>query len=373
MRVVQIVPVVRVGSGVEAVAHHLETEWRNLGIDTQQFTLRDAGGSWLPEPGQGLLGRLQLALRVIWFSAAGSIIARRRWKTPAADTVVICHNDVLFGDVYVNHGILYAAMRARGHSLTRMARNPLHLFTWARDAIRYAGTRHRVIVNLTRAEDEQLRRTYPRVTPRTVVIGNGVDIEHYRPFSGDREALRRELGLPVDARLGVFVGHEYARKGLPQSMEALGHLPADVHLVVVGGTDDMIARASRSAATLGLSGRVHFAGRQGDVRPWLHAADFLVFPSRYEAYSLVVLEAMATGLPVVVTPVGAVPELVLDGVNGAVVDLNAGSVAEGIARLLAGDPTELSLAARRTAEEHSWEAVARRYARLFETILAERG
>lgn len=51
MRIVQVVPVVQVGSGVEAVAHHLEQEWQALGITTEQFTLKEAGGSWLPNQG----------------------------------------------------------------------------------------------------------------------------------------------------------------------------------------------------------------------------------------------------------------------------------------------------------------------------------
>lgn len=373
MRVVQIVPIVRVGSGVEAVAHHLEAEWRRLGIDTQRFTLRDAGGAWLPEPGQGIAGRLQLAVRVVWFSAVGSVLARRRWKSRDDATIVICHNDVLFGDVYVNHGILYAAMKARGHSVARMARNPLHLFTWARDALRYAGRRHSVVVNLTQAEDKLLRHTYPRVAPRTVVIGNGVDIDRYQPFKGDRDELRRSLGLPVDARFGVFVGHEYGRKGLPQSVEALLDLPDDVHLIVVGGTEDMIADATRHVVALGLAGRVHFVGRQSDPRPWMRAADVFVFPSLYESYGLVVLEALAMGLPVVATATGAVPELVTDGVTGRIVTPTPDSIAEGISAILSDDPVAMGASARRTAEEHSWAAVARRYLQLFETILEERG
>lgn len=372
MRIVQVVPVVQVGSGVEAVAHHLEQEWQALGITTEQFTLKEAGGSWLPEPGPGVRGKLTLVARVVWFSTVGSLIAHQRWHRRPDDTIVICHNDVLFGDVYVNHGILRVAMQARGHSLLRMLRNPLHVFTWLRDAIRYASRGHRTIVNLTRAEDELLAKTYPRIAPPTVVIGNGVDITRYQPFTGSKRKLRTELGLPVDAKLGVFVGHEYARKGLPQAIEALQRLPDEVHLVVVGGTSDMIADTTNHIDVLGLSGRVHFTGRQNDPRPWMRASDWLVFPSLYESYGLVVLEALAMGLPVIATATGAVPDVVVDGSNGQIVSATPESIAKGTEAVLAADPVVLSRAARRTAEQHSWAEVAQQYLRLFEKILDAR-
>ena len=89
--------------------------------------------------------------------------------------------------------------------------------------------------------------------------------------------------------------------------------------MVVGGTPDMIAsEAAREPATA-LAHRLVFVGAHSDPRPWLHAADVLAMPSAYESYGLVVLEALACGVPVVATPTGCVPDVVTDGVNGAVV------------------------------------------------------
>lgn len=371
MRIVQIVPEVRTGSGVEAVAYHLETEWQRLGIETERFTLQQAAGGWLPAAGPGLSGKLVTLIRVVWFSTVGTLMARRRFGRRSSDTVVICHNDVVFGDVYVNHGVLAAAMAARGHGMARMIRNPLHLFTWVRDALRYRSATHQVVVNLTTVEDDLLRQTYPRIRPRTVVIGNGVDTDRYQPAGMPTSRLRDELQLPAGP-LGLFIGHEFARKGLPLAVRALLQLPADVHLVVVGGTSDMIAQARRKIASLGLSERVHFAGRQADPRPWLEAADFLVFPSRYEAFPLVLLEALSAGLPVVTSQAGAAPDLIRNGVNGELVALEPAAIAAGIAKVLKADPTRMRAAARLSAEQHSWAAVAKRYLALFDEILAAR-
>lgn len=372
MRIVQVVPEVAIGRGVEAVAYHLEREWRALGHEVERFTLREAGGGWLPQPGPGLRGKLTVLGRVLWFTGPGSVAARRRWGKPDGDTVVVCHNDALVGDVYVNHGILAVAMKARGHGLARMLRNPLHVFTYVRDKARFAGTTHRYVVNQTTQSDRDLRDTYGRVRPRTVVIGNGVDTERYAPDAAERERIRATLGIPADAVVGVFVGHEYARKGLPAIVDALPGLPEDFHLIVVGGTPDLVATNRRQVVARGVAQRVHHVGMQSDPRPYLHAADVLVFPSAYESFSLVVTEALACGLPVVATPTGSVPDLIKDGVNGFVTDGTPEGVAQGICGYLASNRPVMAAAARATAERHSWRAVAQQYLNLFERVLAER-
>jgi UDP-glucose:(heptosyl)LPS alpha-1,3-glucosyltransferase len=84
-------------------------------------------------------------------------------------------------------------------------------------------------------------------------------------------------------------------------------------------------------------------------------------PSAYESYGLVVLEALACGVPVVATATGCVPDVVVDGATGAIVDGTAEALAEGLARVLAADAGPVREAARATAEQHSWAMVARSY------------
>lgn len=376
MRIVQIAPEIAPGSGVGGVAFQLEAAWRRAGIATARFTLDDAHGTRLPAPGAGVRGKLALLVRVAWFSTVGTVAARRavaRWRAEPSTgpTIVICHNDVLAGDVYVNHGILRVAMQARGSYAWRMLRNPLHLFTSARDALRYRSRAHRVVVNLTRAEEQALRRTYPRLRARTAVIGNGVDTTRFRPPSAtERRAAREAAGVPDDTTHVVFVGHEYDRKGLPLLVAAIRAVPG-VHVSVVGGTADMVAAMDERARALGVGDRVHFAGQVPDPLPWLHAADALALPSAYEANALVVLEALACGVPVVATPVGYAPEVIVDGKNGYLVSRTADDVARALAALAAAPPADreaMSRAARGSAEAHDWDAVAARYLELFVTL-----
>jgi len=359
--IVQIAPEIEPGRGVEAVAHHLEQEFRRAGARVDRFTMSDARGDWLPSSRGGLTGRAVHALRVAWFSTVGTTLARRYLaRNPGA--VAICHNDVLAGDVYVNHGILQVAMRARGRYAGRMVRNPLHLFTAARDHLRYRSGAHRVVVNLTGQEDLDLRATYPGLRPGTVVIGNGVDVDRFAPPTPEeRQAARAALGLEEGDVAMLFVGHEFERKGLPAVLDALTALPPTVHLVVVGGTPDMIAALVRSATAKGVQDRLHAVGADPEPQRYFHAAELLVFPSAYESFGLVVLEAMACGLPVVATAVGCVVDVVDDGVNGFVVDGSARQIRDRVLAVVSADREAMGRAARRTAEAHGWPRVAREY------------
>lgn len=360
--IVQICPEIAPGSGVGGVAYHLEKEWQSRGVVVERFTLEDVFGSWIPRLSGGVTGKIALLIRVLWFSTAGTIIARRKLRA-RPDVLSICHNDAMVGDIYVNHGIVQAAMRARGGYWWRMARNPLHLFTAWRDRMRYSGCAgHRLVINLVAGEEDVLRRTYRSLSVPTVVIGNGVDVEQFNvPSSAERGAERRRLGVAGDEQVLLFVGHEFDRKGLRVVIDALESLPPTTHLVVVGGTNEMIQTASQPLEARGLGARVHFVGAQPDPRPYFHAADVFVLPSAYESHALVILEALACGVPVVATPTGSAPDVLRDGVNGYVVRADPAEMADRIRRLRNKPRLELQKQARATAEQHSWARVAQGY------------
>ena len=179
--------------------------------------------------------------------------------------------------------------------------------------------------------------------------------------------LERSSASTTTARSPLFIGHEFERKGLPIAMSALRAAP-DVLLLVVGGSADMIRRAQAQAGSAGVSERVHFAGTQRDPVPFLWAADLLVLPSAYEANALVVLEALACGLPVVSTRVGFAPDILVDGENGFIVERDATSVGTRLAELASQPLEEWRGRARRTAEQYAWPRVARRYLDLVESL-----
>ncbi|MFC5791185.1 glycosyltransferase family 1 protein [Agromyces tardus] len=369
-RIVQIAPTIEPGSGVGGVAYALEREFLAAGVQVERFTAADAGRPPAGARRSALGTHLARAGNVLWFTTVGSRRARR-FLAERPGAISICHNDVMAGDVYVNHGLLQAAMRARGNYAWRMVRNPVHLFTALRDRIRYRGRTHRAIVALTSREAALLVEVYGRVRAPIHVIPNGVDVDRFRPGEpSERAVLRDELGIAEDATVAIFIGHEYERKGLSIAIEALPLAPGVV-LLVVGGTRDMVRKARADVDRAGLGERVVFAGEQSDPVPFLHASDVLVLPSAYEANALVVLEALACGLPVVSTPVGFAPDLVVDGETGFIVDRSAASVGARLAELAAQPLDAWRERSRRAAEQHSWREVGRRYLELVHALEAE--
>src|SRR5690606_29494482 len=109
----------------------------------------EAGCAFLATPGQDLRGRLRHAAFVVCFSTVGTVRARKAVRNLPPGGVSICHNDALAGNVYVNHGVLTSAMRARGSFVWLMVRNPLHILTAVRDHYRYRFGTHDAVVSLS--------------------------------------------------------------------------------------------------------------------------------------------------------------------------------------------------------------------------------
>jgi glycosyltransferase involved in cell wall biosynthesis len=182
---------------------------------------------------------------------------------------------------------------------------------------------------------------------------NGVDLERFRP--GDRAAERRALGLPGEATLLLGIGRLVAGKGFDLAARALQHLPSRVRLVLVG---DGPERAT--IAALG-GDRVLFLGAQPPavVAQACRACDLLVLPSEREGWPNVVTEALASGLRVVATRVGGIPEILgdpppADGSLGALVPAgDADALAAAIMRVLAApaDPGRV----RAFAQRYGWD------------------
>lgn len=162
---------------------------------------------------------------------------------------------------------------------------------------------------------------------RTRTVHNGVNLARFaRADEATRAAVRAEFDLPVDAKLVVCAAYLTQNKGVGDLLRAMATVAAAdprACCLVVG--DGPTADALRTlAASLGIAGRVRFAGLRSDVHRLMGAADVVVVPSvLQEPAGLVAVEAMATERPVVATRVGGLKELVEDGVTGRVVEAGA--------------------------------------------------
>lgn len=191
-----------------------------------------------------------------------------------------------------------------------------------------------------------LAETYPFLEGRVCTIPNPVDAGSFsRPDGFDRTPLLEQLGLPADARVLCFTAlGNFSHKGLGIVLEALAGIASQpVRLLVVGGNAGEIAEFSALARTFGVAHRVTFAGFQRDVRPYLWASDLFVLPSLYETFALVVMQAMAAGVPAVVTRLHGVEDYAEHGVNAWFVERNPGAVRAAIVDVL-GDEGRLRAA-----------------------------
>jgi glycosyltransferase involved in cell wall biosynthesis len=201
------------------------------------------------------------------------------------------------------------------------------------------------------------------------VLAYGVDIEGFAPGPRD-PTVRSGWGVPNGAPVVMSVGRLIGWKGLRIIIEAITQIP-ELHYVVVGEGAER-PRLEELAARLGLRERVHFLGGIDHdlLPPLLRAADIFVQPSiGEEAFGITVIEAMASGLPVVASRNGGMLEIITDGENGVLAPVGDVNAWRDALRSLLGDRARLAAIgqrARRHAEMHfTWEAKAIETERLF--------
>lgn len=222
------------------------------------------------------------------------------------------------------------------------------------------------------------------VTTRIERIPNGVDLDRFRPAAGPADRARRHaLGLADGDRLIAFAGSIHPRKGVDLLLDAFARLAPrhpELHVALAGPRRDLeMPRlrefgAALAAAAEAAPARVHFLGEIDDVAGLLRASDLFVFPSRREGMPNAVLEAMATGLPVVLCPfAGLSHELGEPERHHRLVPHDAGALADAVDALLAAPEQARALG----REARAWvektmdlEVTLDRYADLYRDLAA---
>jgi glycosyltransferase involved in cell wall biosynthesis len=208
------------------------------------------------------------------------------------------------------------------------------------------------------------------VAERVVTIPNGIDVDAWNSAAG--EARSRPGSWVVG-----FVGRPSEAKGLHLLLDAVAAIPEidgrKVELLVVGDGPERPTFEAR-AGKADLAGRVTFAGAVFDVRSAYLRMDVLALPSRYEAFPMVILEAMAMRLPVIASDVGDVSKLVVTGETGVLLEANSAAAVAAALRALLADPARRAAygenARRLVAARHSATAMARNYLEVYERVTA---
>lgn len=212
---------------------------------------------------------------------------------------------------------------------------------------------------------------------RVTSVPTGIDLDRFAP--GDRTAARAALSLPADAFIIGIVATLRSWKGHRYLVDAIAAMKDEragdrIRLVIVGdgpGRDNL----REQVKALGIADRVVMPGNQSDVVPWLQTFDVFVLPSyANEGVPQALMQAMACGLPVVTTPVGAIGEIVSHGVTGLMVTpRDAGALQQALLRLQ-GDPVlREQLGRAGLTQAHQRFSAARMLddmERIFATVLA---
>jgi len=228
------------------------------------------------------------------------------------------------------------------------------------------------VIALTEDMKEEMQRTCNR---DILVIPNGVDLERFENLS--RDMMRCQLRARADERLVIFVGRFRLEKGvryLIEAMETIKQERQSVKLILVGeGPEE--AALKLLVGQLDLADCIDFLGQisNEEVPRYMAAADVFALPSLSEGFPIVILEAMASGLPIVATNITGLPEVVHNGENGFLVESkNSIELAEKVLLLLQDNELRGRIAQnnKQRAKDYTWEKVIDRLEQVYQKIVA---
>jgi UDP-glucose:(heptosyl)LPS alpha-1,3-glucosyltransferase len=292
------------------------------------------------------------------------------WATRRGFDVVHSHENSWHGQVQTVHVLPVKYHLLHGFRGMRLAMRWLKIVTSPRllvylalERSRFSMRRPRVIVLPSKTLLPQMLEAYPACVSAVEVITPGVDEVWGLATPLQRIDARRQLGLPETGFCVLFVGNDYRKKGLATLIQALKQLPVHCSVAVVGNPAHVPAFKAQ-AKSAGLDHRVFFLGSLSDVKPAYLAADVLAHPTHEDTFAMVVLEAMAHGLPVVVSGERycGIAALLTHEANALVLEdpLDAQGLGTALARLQQQPDLHrhLSDGALNFARQHQWTTLA---------------
>ena len=313
----------------------------------------------------------------LWRDWSFARAARKAWLREGFD-LVQSHERIPGCDVYrAGDGVHRRWLEIRGETASlwekaRLALNPYHRYVCRAEKALFEHPRLRAVICNSKMVRDEIRRAF-RIAPEKLhVIYSGVDLEHFHPREREqrRGAARAELGCSPRDTVFLFVGSGFSRKGLGAAIEALRRTGNEAFWLVAAGRDREEQKFRRQAHAAGLERRTRFVGAQDDVRPLYAAADCFILPSRYDPFPNTALEALAMGLPAIVSSRCGAAEVIEPGANGWVCRPDDPA---GLGTLMrqadqAARSGGLDKAARATAERFGLDAMAQKMVELYTSL-----
>lgn len=293
--------------------------------------------------------------------------------------LVQSHERIAGCDIFrAGDGVHAAWLEQRRRTQSWMGRlgawlSPWHRYTLAAERAMFADPRLKAVICISELVRNDICHFYGVSDDKLQVIYNGIDLDRFHPELAleYRAAIRQQHCIPESAPLFVYVGSGFERKGVASLLAAMAAAASnDIRLLVVGSEKDM-GRYTRQAASLGLGERVVFTGGVRDARPYYAAADAFVLPTLYEPLSNAALEALACGLPSILSEQCGAAELLTSGVNGYVCDaLDVAALAAHLSALAQpGVAAAMRPAARAAVAHLGLEAMSTRLLELYRSLI----
>lgn len=247
--------------------------------------------------------------------------------------------------------------------------NPFHPLIIQMEKSYYGNRKYRHLVALSPTVQADLMRFYNVPASDITVIPNGFSPSEFNPQrrANGRDSMRRKLGFDDSQRVVIFAANELERKGFGPLLRAIASLDDERVCLLAVGRLDASAYAGE-IERLKMAHRVRFTGATSDVASFYAAADLFALPTQYEAWGLVIVEAMACGLPVVTSRLAGASVAVREGQSGHLLDDpdDVESIARALKPLLRGEhetPDEIAA----SVAQYSWSRVLLQY----EKVLAD--
>ncbi|MBN1596474.1 glycosyltransferase family 4 protein, partial [candidate division FCPU426 bacterium] len=355
----------RAGAGIELYTHELANRLCNRHEVTVLTHPREAVGC------QAAIVPVLVPRKPLWysiwaFSTKAGLVARRQ----AYDIVHTQGSDGSWGDVVTAHSCHVAGMRASLKVNPTMANkirkclSPAHRAVVAQEKRAFASAR--LIIAVSKLVRRQLRAAYPAVRNIPIqVVYPGVDTQLYSPAkrAACRLESRKHFGFVSGETVFVMVANNPRLKGADRLIRGLAGIRQEQAHILIASSSKDFPDLRRLAKNCGVANRVHIVHNQESTLEVYAAGDIYAALPEYESFGLTFLEAMACGLPVILTRNAGVAELMTPGVEGFLLPalVDTPTVTQAMDYLQKDEETcqTMGHAARITAEKYTWDRMIR--------------
>lgn len=250
----------------------------------------------------------------------------------------------------------------------RQTLNPFHYVALKLEQQMIGGRKYGKLLALTSEVAHDLQRFYSVPSKDIEILPNGVNPEEFKPASAlEKKRARENLGLPLDQPVIVFVANEVYRKGFLPLLSAVSQISVNPPWILAVGKLGSRESWQKHLASLGLAQRVVFTGPTSFANVAFAAGDVFALPTTYEAWGLVIVEALASGLPVLTSRTAGAAVAIREGENGWLLDQpqDVDEIRTKLIEVLAGklqNPGEIS----RSVEAYHWSKVLLTYEQYLE-------